>query len=220
MSDGLPGAGRAGHLGQRLLLQRDRGAVDLSDADGGHGRGDPDAGERARSRLPAARATGSCCSAGTAPNSAARPTCGCSTASSRGGRRRWTWTPSCAWRSCCASWSPQGSDPHRARPVGRRLPDRAGRGLPRPAAWARPSRCRSTGPTSSPRRQARAIVACAPAALDRVLRAAEEAGVPAAEIGEVGGEDLVVRAGGETSAGAGGRPARDLVDGAAEGAGA
>ena len=46
--------------------------------------------------------------------------------------------------------------------------------------------------------QARAIVACEPAALDRVLKAAEEAGVPAAEIGEVGGEDLVVKTGGET----------------------
>jgi phosphoribosylformylglycinamidine synthase len=48
--------------------------------------------------------------------------------------------------------------------------------------------------------QARAIVACQPAALDRVLRAAQEAGVPAREIGEVGGEDLVVRAGGGTLA--------------------
>ena len=46
--------------------------------------------------------------------------------------------------------------------------------------------------------QARAIVACDPGALDRVLRSAEEAGVPAAEIGEVGGEDLVVKSGGET----------------------
>jgi hypothetical protein len=34
--------------------------------------------------------------------------------------------------------------------------------------------------------------------LDRVLKAAEEAGVPAAEIGEVGGEDLVVKSAGET----------------------
>ncbi len=46
--------------------------------------------------------------------------------------------------------------------------------------------------------QARAIVSCEPAVLDRVLSAAEEAGVPAAEIGEVGGEDLVVKTGGET----------------------
>ncbi|HXO18798.1 MAG TPA: AIR synthase-related protein, partial [Thermoanaerobaculia bacterium] len=46
--------------------------------------------------------------------------------------------------------------------------------------------------------QARAIVAANPASLDRVLRAAEEVGVPALEIGEVGGGDLVVRAGGET----------------------
>ncbi|HEX6902759.1 MAG TPA: phosphoribosylformylglycinamidine synthase subunit PurL [Thermoanaerobaculia bacterium] len=44
--------------------------------------------------------------------------------------------------------------------------------------------------------QGRAIVACAGASLDRVLRAAEEAGVPAREIGEVGGDTLEVRAGG------------------------
>jgi phosphoribosylformylglycinamidine synthase II len=43
--------------------------------------------------------------------------------------------------------------------------------------------------------QARAIVACPAAAVEQVLRAAEEAGVPAADIGEVGGDDLVVRAG-------------------------
>jgi hypothetical protein len=34
--------------------------------------------------------------------------------------------------------------------------------------------------------------------VDRLLAAAEQAGVPAAEIGEVGGEDLVVKSGGET----------------------
>ncbi len=45
--------------------------------------------------------------------------------------------------------------------------------------------------------QARAIVACPPSALDRVLEAAEALGVPAADVGEVGGEDLVVRTGGE-----------------------
>ncbi len=45
--------------------------------------------------------------------------------------------------------------------------------------------------------QARAIVACPPASAERVLRAAEEAGVPFADIGEVGGSDLVVRSGGE-----------------------
>lgn len=44
--------------------------------------------------------------------------------------------------------------------------------------------------------QARAIIACQPAGLARVLRAAAEAGVPATDAGEVGGEDLVVRAGG------------------------
>jgi phosphoribosylformylglycinamidine synthase len=43
--------------------------------------------------------------------------------------------------------------------------------------------------------QGRAIVACAPGVVDQVLRAAEEAGVPAVEIGEAGGEELVVRAG-------------------------
>jgi len=46
--------------------------------------------------------------------------------------------------------------------------------------------------------QGRAIVACPPAALERLLRAAEGAGVPAREIGEVGGTDLEVRAGGQT----------------------
>jgi len=46
--------------------------------------------------------------------------------------------------------------------------------------------------------QGRAIVACPPATLERLLRAAEEAGVPAREIGEVGGADLEVRAGGQT----------------------
>jgi phosphoribosylformylglycinamidine synthase subunit PurL len=45
--------------------------------------------------------------------------------------------------------------------------------------------------------QARALVACAPAALPGVLAAAETAGVPAAEIGEVTGERLAVRSGGE-----------------------
>jgi phosphoribosylformylglycinamidine synthase subunit PurL len=46
--------------------------------------------------------------------------------------------------------------------------------------------------------QARALVACAPAVADRVLAAAEEAGVPAVELGETGGGELVVRSGGET----------------------
>ena len=45
--------------------------------------------------------------------------------------------------------------------------------------------------------QARAVVACKPAALERVLRAAEEAGVPAEEIGEVGGEALDLQTGGD-----------------------
>jgi phosphoribosylformylglycinamidine synthase len=43
--------------------------------------------------------------------------------------------------------------------------------------------------------QARALVACAPASADRVLQAAEEAGVPALDAGEVGGDELVIRAG-------------------------
>jgi phosphoribosylformylglycinamidine synthase II len=46
--------------------------------------------------------------------------------------------------------------------------------------------------------QGRAIVACPPASLERLLRAAEEEGVPAREIGEVGGADLEVRAEGQT----------------------
>jgi phosphoribosylformylglycinamidine synthase len=45
--------------------------------------------------------------------------------------------------------------------------------------------------------QARAVVAAAPAAADRVLRVAEEAGVPAQRIGEVGGERLEIRAQGD-----------------------
>jgi phosphoribosylformylglycinamidine synthase II len=45
--------------------------------------------------------------------------------------------------------------------------------------------------------QGRAVVACQPPLLDRVLLAAEEAGVPAREIGEVGGEALELRSGGE-----------------------
>jgi len=44
--------------------------------------------------------------------------------------------------------------------------------------------------------QARALVACAPGAVEQVLRAAEEAGVPAVDVGATGGEELVVRAGG------------------------
>jgi phosphoribosylformylglycinamidine synthase len=46
--------------------------------------------------------------------------------------------------------------------------------------------------------QGRAIVAARPFTLDRLLRAAEEAGVPALELGTVGGPDLVIRSGGET----------------------
>ena len=45
--------------------------------------------------------------------------------------------------------------------------------------------------------QARALVACRPAAAAAVLREAEEAGVPAAEIGAAGGETLEMRTGGE-----------------------
>jgi phosphoribosylformylglycinamidine synthase len=40
--------------------------------------------------------------------------------------------------------------------------------------------------------QARALVACPPPHLDRLLGLAEELGVPAAEVGEVGGEELVI----------------------------
>ncbi len=45
--------------------------------------------------------------------------------------------------------------------------------------------------------QARAVIAVPPAVAEAVLRTAEEAGVPAAEIGEVGGTELVVETGGE-----------------------
>ncbi len=44
--------------------------------------------------------------------------------------------------------------------------------------------------------QARALVACAPARIDAVLRSAERAGVPVCEIGEVGGARLQVQADG------------------------
>ncbi len=44
--------------------------------------------------------------------------------------------------------------------------------------------------------QARAVLATAPGSVDRVLRAAERAGVPAAEIGEVGGGELAITADG------------------------
>ena len=57
--------------------------------------------------------TASSSSARTAPNSAARPTCACSTTSSRGGRRRWTSTPSCASPASCARWSPRGCSARR-----------------------------------------------------------------------------------------------------------
>ena len=46
--------------------------------------------------------------------------------------------------------------------------------------------------------QARALVAVAPARLERLLRLAEENGVPAQEVGEVGGSELVLAADGAT----------------------
>ncbi len=55
--------------------------------------------------------------------------------------------------------------------------------------------------------QARAVVACRPASLDRVLAAAEEAGVPAAEAGEVGGEELRIETDGASLA----APVADLA---------
>jgi phosphoribosylformylglycinamidine synthase len=55
--------------------------------------------------------------------------------------------------------------------------------------------------------QARAVVACRPASLERVLRAAEEAGVPAQEAGEVGGEELRIEADGASLA----APVADLA---------
>jgi len=47
--------------------------------------------------------------------------------------------------------------------------------------------------------QARALVACAPDQAARVLRLAENSGVPAREIGEVGGAELAIAADGETA---------------------
>jgi phosphoribosylformylglycinamidine synthase len=46
--------------------------------------------------------------------------------------------------------------------------------------------------------QARAVIAVAPGQLDRVLALAEELDVPARELGEVGGDALEIRIGGET----------------------
>jgi phosphoribosylformylglycinamidine synthase len=46
--------------------------------------------------------------------------------------------------------------------------------------------------------QGRALVACPPAHSIEILRAAERHGVPATEIGEVGGENLAFEVGGET----------------------
>jgi phosphoribosylformylglycinamidine synthase len=46
--------------------------------------------------------------------------------------------------------------------------------------------------------QGRALVAVAPARLERLLRLAEDNGVPAQEVGEVGGSDLVIAADGAT----------------------
>jgi len=46
--------------------------------------------------------------------------------------------------------------------------------------------------------QGRALVAVPPARLERLMRLAEENGVPAQEVGEVGGSDLVIVADGET----------------------
>ncbi|HEV7503387.1 MAG TPA: phosphoribosylformylglycinamidine synthase subunit PurL [Thermoanaerobaculia bacterium] len=45
--------------------------------------------------------------------------------------------------------------------------------------------------------QGRALVAVAPSSLEQVLEAAESLGVPAREIGETGGADLVLKSGGE-----------------------
>ena len=54
------------------------------------------------------------------------------------------------------------------------------------------------GPALFSETQARALVACAPGQLARVLRLAETSGVPAREIGEVGGAELVIATDGET----------------------
>ena len=88
----------------------------------------------------------------------------------------------------------QGS-PHRARPLRGRPADGPHRGLLRPQAPGRPGRGAARGADLFSETQARALVACPSAPLERVLRAAEEAGVPAREIGEVGGADLEVRTG-------------------------
>jgi len=48
--------------------------------------------------------------------------------------------------------------------------------------------------------QARAFVACSPDEIDHVLGGAEKAGVPAREVGETGGEELIIEADGATVA--------------------
>ena len=94
MSEACRALRRAGDLGQRLVLQRDRGPFDLSDADHRHGRRDPHA-RRTCPRPASVRAGDRIVLLGRRPpqSSAARPTCACSTASSRGARRRSTSTP-------------------------------------------------------------------------------------------------------------------------------
>ena len=67
--------------------------------------------------------------------------------------------------------------------------DRPRRGLLRRGGWEPASTSPSPAPTSSPRRRRGRSSPARRLVVDRVLGAAEEAGVPAREIGEVGGDE-------------------------------
>ena len=100
LADGCASPGRAGHRGQRQLLQPDR-----LDRDQAHP-GDRGAGG-ARRRAPAPvhrlrrpRAPRSCCSAGPGTSSAARPGPRSCTGTWAAARRGWTSRPSRPWPGC------------------------------------------------------------------------------------------------------------------------
>ena len=144
------------------------------------------------------RGTASSCSATTPASSAARPTCACSTASSRAGRPRSTSKPSRASPSCCAVYRLQRPRPHRSRPRPRagsawRSPNAASApGWGRRWSWRRTS---WAARRSSPRpRRGRWSPAPRPRS-GGCCRSAVDSGVPAREIGAVGGGELSIRGG-------------------------
>ena len=188
MTRRLPRPRRAGGLGQRLVLQRDRRQVGPPDADRGGGRAD--SGPRraaADSWFVRGRATGSSCSARTgeefggsawlrlAPRHRAGRAAG-----GRPGRRG-------AARRAAAHPGLPGHGSHRPRPLGGRAGGGAGRGLLRPRAGGEDQVPLAPAELFS-ESQARALVACAPEHPRRgCWRRAERRRVPAGEIGEVGG---------------------------------